>query len=95
MLRVMFFIVMLSVNRLIEQCKDGCLRGAMTFRTITFNVMTLSIAIKTCHSALQDAECCVFIGMLSAVILTVDLLNVVLPNVITLIVVAPPAYQKK
>jgi hypothetical protein len=47
------FIVMLSVNRLIEQCKDGCLRGAMTFRTITFNVMTLSIAIKTCHSALQ------------------------------------------
>jgi hypothetical protein len=41
-----------------------------------------------------DAECCVFIGMLSAAILTVDLQIVVLPNVITLIVVAPPAYQK-
>jgi hypothetical protein len=45
------FIVMLSVNRLIGQCKDGCLRGATTFRTMTFNLVTLSIVIKTCHSA--------------------------------------------
>jgi hypothetical protein len=68
MLRVMFFIVMLSVNRLIGQCKDGCLHGATTFRTMTFNLTTLSIAIKTCHSASKCKMLSViFIGILNVI----------------------------